>query len=147
MASFRLENGTLQQLMTAELNALANNARAVDATLFDNSAAGNDFPWADFELLVQFGTAPTTGTIDLYALESVDGTNYSWGDASNDPPFTSWLGSWTPIATTSAQRLVLRNIPLPPGKFKLLLKNNATGQAFAATGNIISMLPYRIQSV
>ena len=146
--SFRLENGTLQSLLTTEVNSLANNARTAASAAYDNSAAGFGFLWGEFELVVTFGAAPTAGTgFDLYLIESVDGTNYTDGSSSVAPPLTSFVGSFPLRAVTTAQRIHLRGVPLPPGKWKALLHNNGTGQTAAASGNTLSVLPYRQQGV
>lgn len=147
--SFRYESGSLQSLMTTELNSLASTQGAIASSAYDNSAAGNQFFWADFELVVTYGTAPTAGgTVDLYLLETVDGTNYGDGTSGASPVTVSthYVGSFPLRAVTSAQRIIIRGVPLSPVAFKAQLINNG-GQAMTASGNTLKMLPYREQGV
>lgn len=137
--------GTIVSCMTTELNSLANNSRAISSAL-DNST--NLDLYGDFELAVDFVTAPTLDTtVDLYLVRSADGSNYEDGDASNRPVANSFVGSFQLLGTTAAQRLVLRDVPLPPGLFKTVIHNNATGQAFPASGSTLKYRPHNLQSV
>jgi len=142
----QLKYETVVSLMTTELNSLANNASVLSA------AAGGDTTDAnllgDFELVVTFGTNPTAGaTIELYLLRAADGTNYEDGSASVAPNAGSRVGSFPVRAVTTAQRIVVRDVPLPPGLYKALILNNATGQAFAASGNTLKVRPHNLQNV
>lgn len=136
--------GLLSQtsMLTTELNSLANNALAISA-LFDNTyaAAGNGSVLGDVELAVQFGTSPTAGTgVAIWFIQSQDGSTYEDGDASITPARRPDLV--VPVrAVTTAQRII-RRVALPPGKFKVLAKNDGTGQAFAASSNTLKLRPY-----
>lgn len=132
--------GTLITYLSTELNSLASAANKVGAAI-DNATNKNKL--AIVELVVTFGTAPAAGkSVDLYAVFSADGTNYSDGDDTVDPPVTSYLGSFPVRAVTTAQRIVVANIPLlAPASFKFLLLNEA-GQAFAASGNTLKYATY-----
>ena len=144
--SLRYENGSVQTLLSTELNSLAASTGSAVGSAFDNSAAGNNFFWADFELYVTYGTAPTAGqTVDLYLVEAIDGSNYADG-SSTIQVATHYVGSWPLRNVNTAQRIVVRGVPLPPGPFKAHVLNSAT-QAMAASGNTVKMLPYREQGV
>lgn len=142
----QLKYETVVSLMTTDLNSLANNASVLSA------AAGGDTTDAnllgDFELVVTFDTNPTAGsTVELYLLRAADGTNYEDGSASVAPNPGSRVGSFPVRAVTTAQRIVLRDVPLPPGLYKALILNDATGQAFAASGNTLKVRPHNLQNV
>jgi hypothetical protein len=138
--------GTWTQLLSTELNSLASGSAALQATgtngAFDNTATGNLFFAADFELVATFGTGPTTGTIDVYLLPlGSDGASYADG-AGGSSPVTSnaeYLCSFPVRAVTTAQRLVLSDVPIPGGQFVVELLNNGTGQALAASGSTLKM--------
>jgi hypothetical protein len=145
MASQRYENGSLTTLMSTELDGLGSGAKALGATAFDNAASGSGFFWADFELNVTFGTAPTAGkVVELYLIPAMDGTNYADGSGTVDPEIGLRAGGVAVRNVNTAQRLVFRNAALPPWKFKPLLKNGAD-QGFAASGNTLSIGPFRTQ--
>jgi hypothetical protein len=140
--------GSVASLLTAEMNSLASAAVAVAGTAFNNTAGGgggDGCPLADVELLVTFGVAPTANTgVSIWWLRAVDGTNYEDGTAApvRQPDVIIGVG-----AVTTAQRLVRPGVRLPPGSFKALILNNGTGQAFAASGNTLKILPYTFQAV
>lgn len=135
---------TIVSQMTTELNSLANNARAISSDLGGDAT---DAPlYGDFELVVTFGTNPTVDTtIDLYLVRAADGSNYEDGDASVRPSPDAFAGSFPVRAVTSAQRIVIRDVPMPPGFYKTVIHNNGTGQAFAASGNTLKVRPHNLQ--
>jgi hypothetical protein len=134
--------GTQRNVLTTELNSLANNALVLGSAI-DISTGASDLGklYADIELLVTFSAAPTANTsILVWILRTLDGTNYEDGSTSVQP-LRLFDASFPLRATTAAQRITKR-IQLPPGNnFKFLLKNDASGQAFAASGNILSIRP------
>jgi hypothetical protein len=127
-------------ILTTELNALANGSSSAASAAVDNSSTLNLFD--DLELTVTYGTNPTANApVEIYLIPSTDGTNYA---DSTTPARNLFVGSFLVQASTSAQRLVLRGIPLPPGKFKYVAKN-ASGFAFPATGTVVKRTPYSHQ--
>jgi len=143
---FQQQYDTLTSVMTTELNSLANNARAIASSAQGGDASDAKLQ-ADFELVVTFGTNPTLdSTIDLYLVRAVDGTpNYEDGDASVRPNPSAFVGSFPLRAVTTGQRIVLRDVPLPPGLWKAVLHNNASGQSFAASGNTLKIRTHNLQ--
>lgn len=132
-------------VLGAELNALgAATGKAVSAAL-DNGVDLN--LWADFELAVDFVAAPVlNAVIELYLLPSIDGgTVFADGGTTVLPSPNLYAGGFPVRATTAAQVMVLRGIPLPPGQYKVLVQNTTT-QAFPATGSTLRMNTYRMRS-
>ncbi len=133
--------------MSTELNSLANNTAAAQATgtnaAFDNGTSTNRYFWGDFELRVTFGSAPTNGTtVDLYMIPlSSDGSNFVDFVTSNLPP-ALFVGSFVVRNVNTAQVLMVRGIPLPADKFILGVLNNGTGQAFPSSGSTVKIRPY-----
>lgn len=147
MADLSLKGYTgIQTALSTELNSLAaTTGKAISAAL-DNTTDLDI--WADFELKVTFGTAPTLNTIvELYLLPSLDaGTTYPDGSGSVLPPPSLYVAGFPVRAVNTAQVLVVRGIPLPPGLFKVLVQNT-TSQAFPASGSTLRMNTYAMQSV
>jgi hypothetical protein len=50
-----------------------------------------------------------------------------------------------PVAASTAAQRITRRCVLPPGTLKPLAKNDATGQAMAASGNTLKILPLTYQ--
>lgn len=138
--------GSVQTLLTTDLNALASGAKSAASTAFDNANASNRHLFGTFELYVTYGTAPTAGrTVDLYLLPTVDGTNYADGSASVDPASNLYAGSFVLRNVNTAQRLVLAFVELPPTLFKAMVINRG-GQAFSASGHTLKMAVYSYES-
>lgn len=132
-------------ILTTELNALGDGANKISAALSNDDTAELDL-YADFELYIGTTTAKDANAyVELYILTEMDGTNYVYGDDSIDPPATALVGIFRFPATVTACRDTLRGVVLPPTNFKVLLINE-TGQAFTATGNILSYARYNMQS-
>lgn len=88
--------------------------------------------------------SPTAGArVDLYVLESVDGTNFPAQSAADLRLTITQLLVSVPIGTTgtTAQRVVARNILIPPGLMKFVF-DNQTGATTNAAGNTVKILPY-----
>lgn len=136
--------GTLDTLLSTELNSLANNSNAVHATSVTLSSAG--FLDAEAELVVTFPTMPTANTpVYVWLLREVDATNFEMGSATvtpNRPPDIIF----TITNVTTAQRIIVPVIDIPPGPIRPLVRNAGTGQAFASTGNTFKIRPRTFQS-
>lgn len=122
-------------VLSTELNSLANNAGVISAAI-DNTGSLNLYD--DLEFVVTFGSAPADGApVDVYVVASADGgVTYGDGDASVVPPQNHYVTSFAVRAVTSAQRLIVRDIPVPGLFYKYVVYNKA-GQAMAATLNTL----------
>lgn len=113
-------------------NLAADGATAATAAI-DNST--DRWAYADLELVLgDFATAPSAGgTIDVYILPSLDGTNYATVDGNGVPPAHALL---TQLSATDQdnQRLIALDLPVPPTLFKLVVVNGLD-QPFPSTAN------------
>ena len=131
----------IQTPLSTGLNALANNARAVSASISSTRAQ-----YADVELLVTYGVAPSaTGFVALYLCPALDDTNFPDGDASVAPAPNLQVGTCALRAVTTAQRVVVRQVVLPPVAYRWVVWNLA-GQAMAASGNTLRTRTYSPES-
>ena len=122
------------------LKALANDALILGAE-YDNST--NKEQLAEFEFLVRCASAPSGAPyLEVFLVESFDGTNYEDGDGSTRPARPASFV--VPVrAVSTQQRIVVSGIPIPPAKFKALVVNK-TGQALTNTNgeNGLSLRTY-----
>lgn len=124
-------------VLTTELNSLADAARTAAGTEVDNSTNLDQF--GKLEINVTFGSAPTAGGyVEIYMVTAPDGTNYASGSGSVHPGAQSLVDVIEVQATTSAQILMSRVLKLQPAKTKFLLQNR-TGQAFPASGSTVEL--------
>lgn len=123
------------------LKNLASGGRKLSNAVDNTSAKAI---YADFDLLVRYTTAPAAGaTIEVYLISSVDGTNYSYGDDSNDPAPHDLIGVFAPQITANASRVSLRRIAIPPTKFKILVINRgSTALTNTDNENVLSFITY-----
>jgi len=121
--------------LSTELNSLANGTRAVSGAI-DNETNLSRFLDLELKVAEQGAARDDTAHVDVHILYSVDGTNYSFGDASTDPSAASPVAVFALDASTSERYVTLTGIHIAPLKFKLLLVNQ-TGQVLAASGNTI----------
>lgn len=128
---------SIVSVLTTELNSLANATMSANSATQDQDAIRHNF--ADFELVVTYGTAPIAGQrVLLFILPSLDGTNFA---TSNIEMLSNLVGEFLLDDATTLQRLILRNIILPPVDFQVALYNDS-GQAMAATANTLKMRRY-----
>jgi len=135
--------GTIQTLLTTELNSLANNTNAISGSAITFTNAGH--LQAEIELVVTFGTAPTANTcLTLWLLREVDGTNYEDGGSSVTPGRAP--DAFFPLrAVTTAQRIIMPITNMPPGTAYVLVRNDGTGQTTAASANTVKIRTFTQQ--
>jgi hypothetical protein len=128
---------------TTELNSLANAAFVSAGAAIDNETAL--YEYIAFELVLA-ALSPTAGAyVDVWIDPTMDGTNYS--DAAKPLQTSSLLCAFQLDTTAStAQRVILPAVPIPPYKFKLQLRNGA-GVALAASGNTLKYRRFNEQAV
>lgn len=126
------------------LNSLASNTYSGLSDEIDNSATG----YTHIDLYMELGSAAFTGVgsgIEIYLVPSVDGTNYpTWtGSVSTDEPENTahFVGFMSTTASTAAQKMTLRAVELPPGKYKWAIRNRS-GVGLNASGNALYWRPY-----
>lgn len=129
---------------TASLNSLSSGS-SVLLDEYDNQT--NLWPTGDFEFVLDFASSPAdNASFELWIIPAWDGTNYADGSASVPARANLSIGVLLVRNVNTSQRLVVRNIPLPAAKFKLLVKNS-TAQALDGSGNSATLYPYGLQSI
>lgn len=130
--------GTLTDaIATADLNSLASDGTALGVEI-DNTS-GKEL-YIKFELYlaqVDLSSQPNP-VVNLYLIESLDGTNYA---DTNVLPF-KLLTAIGVEESNAVHREVSNTCTIPPGKLKINIENK-TAAAFASSGNT---LKYRLFS-
>lgn len=137
--------GSYVTLMDTELNSLANNTSVNDGADWDNNASGARYLQGDFYLSAQFGTAPAAGSVvQLFARKRYDGTNLT-DDADQN---NGLVGVFEVRAVTTRQYIPLSvaGVDLSPCIYRFRVRNIA-GQAFSSSGNLLILMPFRMESV
>lgn len=130
--------------LTTELNGLtSSNVSALSAEQ-DNST--NKHYYADVAVsLSTINVTTSTAVIYVYLVPSLDGTNYPEFDVGTTTPGNNnlnYLVGLIRIKASNASHLgVLRQIPLPPGKYKIAIRNG-TGVALNASNNTVTFRTY-----
>ena len=135
---------TVLSLLTTELNSLANNGYSAQSAAQGADATGGPL-YGDFELVLA-SLDPTSYALgELYILAAADGTNYPDAPASTNPATNQYAGTFVGGDNSSAKRAVIRDVPLPPGRWKALFKNTS-GVTLAAASNTLKCRPHNLLS-
>lgn len=135
---------------TQQLVSLADNEYTDLSDEIDNST--NLYEMVDLRIVIASAafTTPADCGMEIYLIPTVDGTNYpTWtGDTTTDQVHNHlFFAGYVPFTgATAAQAAVLRNIPLPNGKYKWAARNRGN-VALASSGNTIYWRPHSHQSV
>ena len=119
-------------------DSLATTAWSDPSNVIDNSTF--KYLMADFTLSITCASVQMADgdTVSMYLLPQVeDGTDPAWqgGDATAAAPENEqyYVGSFTYTTGTGAQIANLRDVVLPPGQYKIGIRNNGAGTTTAAT--------------
>jgi hypothetical protein len=135
------------------LSALANNALFLSG-VYNNvqgGGAGDGYTLARITATLSMAVAASANTgFPIWFLKSQDGgTTYESGDTAYTPLRAPDLVIPAPADTT--QRFVMRDVIMPVGLFKVLIKNDGTTQALktdtTATGSKLTIVPITRQSI
>ena len=125
-------------LLTTELNSLADNVRTAVGTEYANQTNLNQYGWFVLEATWAISPDDDVPHCKLYLVRKFDGTAYDDGSASVVPSPDALVGAFHVQGATAAQNLVIGPVLLPPFAFKLLLENQ-TGQALPASGSTVAI--------
>jgi len=158
--------GTEATVLSTELNGLANNASALSAVVggagvFNNNAgsgqsasSGDGYVRGYLTLsIATLGGNPTANTsLDVYFVKESPPGSASYEDSSGNStpagvPTAKPDASFQLDSGRSSAQLLTRQVFLPACNFKVLLRNNGTGQALNASGNTLKLMPATDQMV
>lgn len=140
---------SLQTALSTELNALANSTSSTTGFGGPSGEIANEtdlYQFINLEVtLATQGSARSSGAyVDIWIDYAMDGSTYS---DNCDTSFTvKQLAAIQFDAATTARRLAVTNVLIAPLDFKLYLRN-ATGQALAASGNLLKYRRHNGQGV
>jgi len=129
--------------LSTELNALGNNTMSAAGAAIANQT--NLDIYVDLELNLA-ALSPVAGAyVAVYLAEAIDGSTYPAPSAADQRQQTDGLLCTFILSLTAstAQRLVKRQVVIPPGTFKLYV-DNQSGVALGATLNTLKLLPYNV---
>jgi hypothetical protein len=132
-------------MLSTELTALGSSTISAASTTYDNSVNLNIY--CDVEVVINCTGTPVSGSyVALYIWEAIDGTNFPAQSDADLRLTTTQLFCTIPIGVTanSAQRVVVRNLVLPPAKFQFKLDNQIQVVLSSTTSNTVRMIPYNI---
>lgn len=125
--------------LSTELNSLANAAYSTVGSAQTNIVALDQFACVEF-ICTSTVTVGASAYVQVFLVQSADGTNYEDAPASTNPGFHMLVATIGLNNTTALKRAISPWFRLPPCNFKLVLYN-AAGVALPATGN--SVVVYR----
>ena len=143
----------LTSLLTTTLNSLANGVIDVSAEV-NNETNLTTFMDVEVTLASLNLSAQTNPSVHIYMFESVDGgtdfdTNEDGVSAASDLPTSDKIIAVLGLRIDTgaeAKTAVKSMIPIPPGRWKIGLRNG-TGVTFGASGNVFAYRTYNLNSV
>lgn len=128
-------------VLSTELNSLGNNSMSAASSAVANQV--NLDMYVDVEVNLGTLSPSVNAYVALYIAEAVDGSNYPTQSAADMRLTSTHALAIIPVGTTAStpQRVVSRNIVIPPASFKIYF-DNQTGAALNASGNTVKFLPY-----
>lgn len=140
-------------MSNTDLSAMANNALVLSSAYnnVQGGGGGDGYVLCRVTATITMAVAATANTgFTIWFLKSQDGgTTYESGSTSYTPLRLPDLVIPAPVDTT--QRVVMRDVPLPAGFLKALMKNDGTGQATktdtTSAGSKLTIAPITRQAV
>ena len=151
LSALQVEALTLKQnlgtsttiLDNTQLVSLGANAYSAAGPVYDNAVgqAGDGALRCRLELSVIFAAAPTANTaVVVWLVRSLDGTNYEPMPTTAVGPGSA-LAIAFPVNSGQVSTRGVADIDCPPGRFKAVLKNDNTGQAFTGGTQTLKIAP------
>ncbi|MEO0166748.1 MAG: hypothetical protein ABIL39_11500 [candidate division WOR-3 bacterium] len=145
MATFKwTQPETIATALSTELNSLANGSFAISSAIDNENGL---YLFIDLELyLASFTPGSGSPYCAAYFTYSLDGTNFEKepdGSSGDKPPDAIFP---LEASVTQSSRIVITNIPIPPLKFKISLRN-MSGAALASSGNTLKYRRHNEQGV
>lgn len=134
-------SASIANVHTTSLNSLANNANSAASSAIDNTSALDLYDDLTLTIATQGSARSAGATVGVYLIQALDGTNY---DAVHEGT-AELVAVFSLDAATTARQVSRRDIPIPPGLFEYFVRNQ-TGQAFAASGNILERRPHSLET-
>jgi hypothetical protein len=140
MATVKNIAGTITTVLSTGLNSLANNSNVISSAI-TLSTGEPGYRWGEWELYIASSAAAMTANTAFsgWIIQALDGTNDEDGGTSVTPARTPDI-VFPVRAVSTAQRMTTFS-QLPTGSFKLLLRNDGTGQTIASSGNTLKVRP------
>ena len=132
--------GTITTVLSAGLNSLANNSNLLSSAITLTTGEPG-YRFGEWELYIASSAAAMTANTAFvgWIIQALDGTNDEDGGTSVTPARTPDL-IFPVRAVSTAQRITWQS-DLPTGSFKVLLRNDGTGQAIASSANTLKVRP------
>lgn len=124
------------------LNSLANATfSSASSTITNETGSPGLYPYIDLELVLG-SLSPSTGAyVDIWLYPTLDASNFA--DASKPLQTSALLYTFQlDTASSTAQRVIARNLIIPPLDFKLAIRNQS-GVQLSGIGATPNTLKYR----
>lgn len=134
-------SASIATALSTELNSLGNGSSSSASAAIDNTSNLDLLVDLVLTVATQGSARGAAAVVEVYLMPAVDGTNYD--DAVRN--VAELVAVFTLDATTTARQVTRRDIPIPPGLFKLVAYNG-TGQPLAASGNTLKYRAHNIET-
>jgi len=145
MASILWDSADVSTVISTGMNSLQPELRCVSQEINNSSGL---YLFNDVELFLNTNNqTPRYGSVvELYLLSAINNTNFEDGSVSINPSPSSLVGVFNIMPSSSSQRQTLKQITIPPCKYKYLLINK-TGVDMPPNNNTLKIVPYRYKTI
>jgi|SRR5215472_6691466 len=128
-------------VLSTGLNTLANNTMSAASATYANQT--NLDLYCDIEVFLNTFSPSAGAYVAIYVLAAIDGSNFPAQSDADLRLTSTQLLCTVPTGTTAstAQRIAVRNILLPPQPIQFKL-DNQTGGTLSASGNTVKIDAY-----
>ena len=133
-------------VLTTQLNALADGSVTALSSEIDNST--NQHLYCDFQVdLISLNIASTTAFLHIFIVPTVDGTNYpDWTSGAAATYHSAYLRGVILVQSgNSAHRVNFEEIRIPPGKYKVAIRNGLGVAMATSDSSTVAARPYSVQ--
>jgi hypothetical protein len=145
MASILWDSADASVVMSTEMSSLQPELGCISQEINNSSGL---YLFNDVELFLDTNIqTPKYGSIiELYLLSAINNTDFEDGNSSINPSPSSLVGVFNIMPSTNPQRQTLKQITIPPCKYKYLIINK-TGNNLPLNNNTLKIIPYRYKTL
>jgi hypothetical protein len=145
MASILWDSADVSTIMSTEMDSLQPELGCVSQEINNSSGL---YLFNDIELFLNNNNQifKQGSFIELYLLSAINNVDYEDGGTLINPSPSSLVGVFNVMSSVVSQRQTLKQITIPPCKYKYLIINK-TGEVLPSSNNTIKIIPYRYKTI
>jgi hypothetical protein len=129
---------------TVTVTASLTNNSFVTGSAYDNTT--NLDTYGSIDCTFASFTPGTNGYLQFFLQQALDGTNFDDAPSSTNNGTHMLVGEVTANAAATAKHIIVPMFPIPPGQFKITMRN-VSGATMSATPGTLKLYTTNLQNV